>query len=160
MRALIDTGTSISLMNIDAFKQLKLGGALREADLVTCQADESKIKIDGVIYLPIEVGGVMTKQEIYVAPGICSEVILGEDWLKAQKAQLKFELATLMLAKVEIPLENKRIDTLPVVAQEEVKIPARTIIFEKYKILAEKELDGEAYLRQRMKLKKYRCTNW
>ena len=41
---------------------------------------------------------------LYVAPELCTELILGEDWLKARKACLEFEPAKLILEEIEVPL--------------------------------------------------------
>ena len=52
----------------------------------------------------MEVGGVKARHTLYVAPELCAELILEEDWLKARKACLEFETAKLILGEVEVPL--------------------------------------------------------
>lgn len=61
------------------------------------------MKITGMAWLPIEVGAVSIHQKLYVAPELCNELILREDWLKDHRAQLKFGPVTLIAGGVEVP---------------------------------------------------------
>ena len=78
--------------------------------MVISQADGSQMEIEGKIWCPIKVGGVQAKHTLYVAPELCTELILGEDWLKARKACLEFEPAKLILGEVEVPLGGQEKD--------------------------------------------------
>ena len=97
--ALIDTGAAVSMIRSEIVRKMKNRPALLEADLVISQADGSQMEIEGKIRCPIKVGGVQASHTLYVAPELCTELILGEDWLKARKACLEFEPAKLILGK-------------------------------------------------------------
>ena len=66
---------------------------------------------------------------LYVAPNLSAELILSEHILRAHKAQLKFDLATLIVGGREAPLEDKAWEASPVVAKEDIKLPPRTAVF-------------------------------
>ena len=102
--ALIDTEAAVSLISSEIVRKMKDRPALLEADLVISQADGSQMEIEGKIRCPIKVGGVQANHTLYVAPELCTELILGEDWLKARRACLKFEPAKLILGEIEVPL--------------------------------------------------------
>ena len=102
------------------------------------------MEIEGKILCPVQVGGVKARHTLYVAPGLCAKLILGEDWLKARKACLEFEPTKLILGKVEVPLGGQERDTLIVVAKEDVKIPPRKMVSCEGRIINAK-LEGEIH---------------
>ena len=114
--ALIDTGAAVSLVSSEIVNKMKNKPALLEADLVISQADGSQMEIDGKILCSVEVGGIQAKHTLYVAPELCTELILGEDWLKARKLVQTPAKPKLILGEVEVPLGGQE-DTLIVVAK-------------------------------------------
>ena len=98
--ALIDKAAAVSLICSEIVRKMKDRPALLEADLVISQADGSQMEIEGKIRCPIKVGGVQANHTLYVGPELCTELILGEDWLRARKACLEFEPAWLILGKI------------------------------------------------------------
>ena len=44
----------------------------------------------GMMWLPLRVGGVKENHKLYVAPGLCNQLILGKDWLEQNRTQLTF----------------------------------------------------------------------
>ena len=150
--ALIDTGAADSLVSSEMVNKMNNKPALLEADLVISQADGSQMEIEGKILCPVEVGRIQTKHTLYVAPELCTELILGEDWLKARKACLEFEPAKLILGEVEVPLGEQEKDMLILVAKEDVQIPPRKMVSCEGRILNAK-LEGEIH--QVAAIKKY-----
>ena len=98
--ALIDTGAAVSLICSEIVRKMKDRPALLKAALVISQADGSQMEIEGKIRCPIKVGDVQANHTLYVAPELCTELILGEDWLRARKACLEFEPAKLILGEI------------------------------------------------------------
>ena len=81
---------------------------------------------------------------LYMAPELCVELILEEDWLKAQKARLEFVLTKLILGKVEVPLGGNENNTFVVVAREDIKTPPRAMVSCERQILNVR-LEGEIH---------------
>ena len=140
--ALIDTGAAVSLIRSEIVRKMKNRPALLEADLVISQADGSQMEIEGKIRCPIKVAGVQASHTLYVAPELCTELILGEDWLKARKACLEFEPAKLILGEIEVPLGKQEKDKLIVVAKEDIQIPPRKVVSCEGRLL-NMEVEGE-----------------
>ena len=142
--ALIDTGAAVSLISSEIVRKMKDKPALLEADLIISQADGSQMEIEGKIRCPIKVGGVQANHTLYVAPELCTELILGEDWLKARRACLKFEPAKLILGEIEVPLGGQGKDKLIVVVKEDIQIPPRKAVSCEGRIL-NMEVEGEIH---------------
>ena len=92
--------------------------------------------------MPNKSGGVQASHTLYVAPELCTELILGEDWLKARKACLEFEPAKLILGEIEVPLGKQEKDKLIVVAKEDIQIPPRKVVSCEGRLL-NMEVEGE-----------------
>ena len=80
-----------------------------------------------------------------VAPDLCGELILGIDWLKQHKAQIRFNPATLTLDREEILLGEGNYKRLPVVAQADIKLSHRTTVSGEGEIMVERALNGSLY---------------
>ena len=91
VRALVDTGESLSLIRTDANDKLWIGGRLRKPDVMLSQASGKKLLMTGMVSLPLRIGGVRCKHKLYVVSKLCNQMILGEDWLKGWKDELKFD---------------------------------------------------------------------
>ena len=46
------------------------------------QASGKKLPLTGMVGIPLRVGGVRRKHKFSVAPKLCHQMILGEDWLR------------------------------------------------------------------------------
>ena len=75
--------------------------------------------------------------KVYVAPNLCGEMILGSNWLRQHKAQIRFDPATLTLDGEEIPLGEDNCERLLVVAQADIKLPPRTTVSGEGEIMVE-----------------------
>ena len=112
--------------------------------MVISQADGSQMEKKGKIRCLIKVGDVQANHTLYVAPELCTELILGEDWLRARKACLEFEPAKLILGEIEVPLGGQGRDRLIVVAKEDIQIPPRKAVSCEGRIL-NVEVEGEIH---------------
>lgn len=57
MKACVDTGSYILIMNLAELKQLNMvRNWLKSADLTVTQADGSEIELGGIIALPVQLG--------------------------------------------------------------------------------------------------------
>ena len=100
----VDTGASVSPVSSKTYRQLGRKERLRPADLHLSQADSSRMRIEGMTWLPFQLARTRDDMKVYVAPGLCGELILGSDWLKQHKAHIRFDPATLTLDGEEISL--------------------------------------------------------
>lgn len=73
-------------------------------------------------------------------PGLVSQIILGEDWLRRRKSQLKFEPDTLIVGEVELLLRSTALEMLTVVTKNEVKLPPQTVVSCKGQVITEGEI--------------------
>ena len=128
MRALIDTGASVSLMSFKKYRGLRTKGWLKASDIAISQADGRGMRILGIKWLPVKVGGVDKFQKLYIAPGLCEDVVLGEDWLKECGAQLNFDPAVLTVGGVRVALGDSAGEPLPVILSEDVELPPRMAV--------------------------------
>ena len=110
---------------------------MRSVDLHLSQADSSRMIIEGMTWLPFKLAGTRGDIKVYVAPDLCGELILGSDWLRQHKAQIRFDPATLTLDGEEIPLGEDNCERLPVVAQEDIRLPPRTTVSGEGEIMVE-----------------------
>lgn len=98
-----------------------------------------------MMWLPFQLARTRRKLKVYVAPDLCGELILGSDWLRQNKAHIRFDPATLTLDRVGILLEEDNYEQLPVVAQTDIKLPSRTTVSGKGKIITEGVLNSDLY---------------
>lgn len=68
VKALIDTGVSVSLLNAKFFQRAKMNRRLKRSDLEISQPDSGNISISGRISLPVVVGGKGSEQRFYMGP--------------------------------------------------------------------------------------------
>lgn len=61
---------------------------IQKADIEIIQADSSPIKIKGMMKLLVRIGETKSVQKFYITPDLCTEVILGEDWLHCHEARV------------------------------------------------------------------------
>ena len=88
VRALIDTGASVSLVSSKTSRQLGRRERLRPVDLHLSQANSSRTRIEGMTWLSFQLARVRGDMKVYVAPDLCGELILESDWLMQHKAQI------------------------------------------------------------------------
>ena len=141
-RALIDTGTVVSLIRADACDMLRMGGRMRRTDLVLDLVNRIRLRIVGIIG-QAERSSVGTK--LYVAPDLCNELILGEDWLRGHGAQLKSDPPVLTVEGVEILLGGDRDQGVSVVSKGDITLPTRTALTSECVIFTKKSVGKESY---------------
>ena len=129
VEALIDTGSEVSLMKLATCEELKLViGSLEESDLIITQANGQEMPLKGMCWLPVEIEGMSTWSKFYIAPNLDRELILGEDWLKKNQAQIRFKPNLLTIKGLKIPLGRGTSRVMAVYSEEDVELPARTAI--------------------------------
>lgn len=80
----------MSLISRVTYDRLKTRKALRKPDLIISQAHGEEVVVSNMTWLSLSVRGVEENHKPYVAPGLCNELILGENWLKQNTEQLTF----------------------------------------------------------------------
>ena len=127
------------------FRQLGLHRKHQPVDLFISQANSSQMKIEGMTWLTFKLARTTGELKVCVAPDLCEDLILGSDWLRLDKAQICFDLATLVLEEVEVPLENEVEKNCSGVAQIEVKLPPRIAVSSEERIDTVEKLMKELY---------------
>ena len=98
---LIDTGSEVSLMKLATCEELKLViDSLEESDLIITQ----EMTLKRMCWLPVEIGDMSTWSKFYIASNLYRAMILGEDWLKKNQAQIRFKPNLLTMKGVKIQL--------------------------------------------------------
>ena len=129
VKALIDSGSEVSLLKSSIFEGLKNSKMkLKGSDLTVTQANGQKMRLNGMIHIHIKIGKIETGSTLYIAPDLDQTMILGEDWLKINKAQLCFNPNRLTIKGVEIPLGSKTSGETKIYTVDSVKLPPRTAI--------------------------------
>ena len=129
VKALIDSGSEVSLLKSSIFEGLKNSKMkLKGSDLTVTQANGQKMRLNGMIHINIKIGKIETGSTLYIAPDLDQTMILGEDWLKINKAQLCFNPNRLTIKGVEIPLDSKTSGETKIYTVDSVKLPPRTAI--------------------------------
>ena len=91
--ALIDTGSTISVINSDLFQKMK---EKTKVDTKKCNrqcvvANGSNINLDTMVYVPVKIGKVTFMAELYVLEAKHIPMIIGCDLLKNLRAKIDFE---------------------------------------------------------------------
>ena len=129
MQALLDMGACISIIRLrDFWKFSHKSRKLESSDVRIIQADGRGIRIIGMIWLPIIVGGISTLQKLYVTPNTCRAMILGRDWLEKNKAQISFNPTILKLGGKEIPLGVQMNEKATALTTKDIVLPPHTAI--------------------------------
>lgn len=79
MRALIDTGASVSLIAEDQYRRLRKRGWMKRHDIEVSQVNGRPKTIRDIANLPVKIGGTQSAHKFYMTPELCEEVILAED---------------------------------------------------------------------------------
>lgn len=100
---LLDTGASVCVIS---HKMYKRTGCSSKNEIVNCSVKKilgvggKETKVLGVTTLPIKIEGLLLYQQFLVIPGSNTpEIILGENFLKGQKAVLDYDAGTLSLQR-------------------------------------------------------------
>ena len=129
VEALIDSGSEVSLLKSSIFEGLKNSKIkLKGSDLTVTQANGLKMRLNRMIHLHIKIGKIETGSTLYIAPDQDQTLILGEYWLKINKAQLCFNPNRPTIKWVEIPLGSKTSGETKIYTVDSVKLPPRTAI--------------------------------
>ena len=128
IRSLIDTGSTVSIINQQLAHQLKLRpGPLQEGDLpVLFSANGSKINIEATVNLSMYFSGLIIQHPLKVASNIEHSVILGLDFLKQNNAVIDYRQGMLSLDDdlVRVPIESISTNRTCVITKQAVCIPA------------------------------------
>lgn len=77
---------------------------MQEADIEITQADGGPLEIKGMTRLPVRIGKLKSTQNFYVTPNLCTEAILGEDWLQSQRTRIEFNPTVLVVNGERTPV--------------------------------------------------------
>ena len=129
IEVLLDSGSEVSLQKSSVFKDLKTNSIwVRDSDLTVTQAKGQKMKLSGMVHLTIKVGGITTCSKLYIAPDLDRTMILSEDWLKKNQAQINFNLNQLKIKGIEIPLGSEPSGEVNIYSVDNIQLPPHTAV--------------------------------
>ena len=106
LRALLDTGSCVSLIDKSIYDQLKFKEPIQRCDFPLTAANGSKIKIFGHTKLKIKIGKEIIEYVFLVAANLSRSMILGRDFIFRQKITFYSELKQIKINKSYVPLSN------------------------------------------------------
>ena len=128
-KALIDTGAQASIISQEVYRKIGTHWRITRPKVGLRAVDGRGLKILGITTVMLEVGGKLIPHKFYISKGMPFDVILGEDWLRANGAELRMaEPAVMIVMGATIPLLGSREEYLPVLASEDVVLPPRTVV--------------------------------
>lgn len=106
IRALVDSGAEVSLINRRTFNLFKQKYQLKTNHNVSLQSvGGNALNVDGYVELPFKIGGVLLKHRFYVVSNMNRRAILGRDWLEDNGVRLNFDLRCLRFNNTYVSLE-------------------------------------------------------
>jgi hypothetical protein len=125
---LIDTGSTVSILNIEAWQRLKQPGMkLQPHGTNICGVGGDQLATWGKREIPIKIGQANILQEMVV--GACTDgVILGMDFLRQHVSRLDFPRLTMTIGEEDIDIlyYNKPPEKSRVIAAGDLIVPARS----------------------------------
>ena len=126
IRGLCDSGAEVSLLHKYVYNALKNKQKLNKRKANIQSVSGNALKLDGLIELDFEIGGVKSKHTFYVSPSINRKLILGRDWLIDNGIRLYFDLGCIRINNTYVPLQDDIHITSVIRAQSEIKLAPQT----------------------------------
>ena len=106
-RCLLDTGAEKTLLHENVYNQLEKKPQLMNKSIRLQSASGNEVIVKGCVNLKFKVGGLSLTQEFLIVSNLNRNVILGNDFLIANKARLYFDLKQVRLQDSHyVPFEN------------------------------------------------------
>ena len=125
---LIDTGSTVSIMNYATWKRLKKSGMdMRKSPVKLTGVDGGTFKSYGRRDIPVEIGDLQMVQDMEI--GDCQDdVMLGMDFLKQHTSSIDFERPSLTIGEreVELTFYQPEVEKTHVIAARDVIVPDST----------------------------------
>ena len=106
IRALLDTGSSVTLINKTTYDNLKYKEPIKKYDFPLTAANGSKIKVYGVTEIKMKIGKEPLKYKFLVASNLSRSIILGRDFIYKNKINFYSQLKSIKINNSYIPLSN------------------------------------------------------
>ena len=110
IKALLDSGAEITVINESFAKKLKLKTTLNPG-VNLIGANNKPLEATGCTILEFEIGQIKLRQKAVVVKNLSTNLLLGTDWLKKNGIIMNYERNNLTLGKTQIKLETKQIQT-------------------------------------------------
>ena len=101
---------------------------MRDSDLTRTKAKGQKVELSGMVHLAIKEGGIKTWSKLYIAPDLDRTMILGEDWLKTNRAQINFNQNQLKIKGLEIPLASEARGKINIYTVDNIQLPPHIVV--------------------------------
>lgn len=107
-RSLIDTGAELYLMNSKNFHTLPNAyvSKLKKSDVHLQSVNGGSLEIEGKVDLPFQIGGLIMSHPFYVVQGMNRNFILGRDWFIQNEVRIYYDLGTMRINDVYVPLQE------------------------------------------------------
>ena len=106
VRALVDTGAEVSLINYKVFQNLKQKPKIRPPPSSLHCANGGPLHIKGVTELNFKLGEEMFTHTFYVVTNLFRNCLLGNDFLEKEGAVINLQIMKLRINKAYVNLEN------------------------------------------------------
>lgn len=105
-RSLVDTGAELCLVNSKIFHALPNVAKLKKSDVHLQSVNGGSLEIEGKVDLTFQIGGLTMSHPFYVVQGMNRNFILGRDWLIQNGVRIYYDLGTMKINDVYVPLQE------------------------------------------------------
>ena len=106
VRALIDTGSELTLLNERVFNRLRKRPSLQKSNIALQSANGSEMRVKGKAILDLKIQGMKFSHEFVIVNDLNRTAILGRDFLISNGARLYFDLNKIRIRDVYVPMER------------------------------------------------------
>lgn len=90
MSALVDTGSAITVISNDLFKQLQNAKVIRNTSQVYTTANNGILETIGLGKLEVQIDDRMVEIRAEISKTVCTSIILGKDWCYENEVVIDF----------------------------------------------------------------------
>jgi hypothetical protein len=108
VRSLIDSGSSVSLINKKIFEKLKPKPKLSKTKICLKTVDNKQVNVLGFISVEVKLNNLKIFHQFVVVSNISQNVILGKDFLNSNGCRIFYDINCLMIQNVKVPMQNDR----------------------------------------------------
>ena len=104
VRALVDSGAEVSIINFKIYQSLKMKTPLRKIDVYLQSVNGEQLKVHGLINLSFSLKGTNLSHNFYIVSNMNRNIILGQEWLMKNGVRMYYDLGCLRVNNTYVPL--------------------------------------------------------
>ncbi len=101
---MLDSGAEVLLINRRIYDGLKVKPKLSKNQVNLSTAGGTPLYIDGCADITFEIGGLRMSHVFYVVRNLNRNIILGQDWLRANGVRVYHDLGCILVSQTYIPM--------------------------------------------------------